>query len=57
MWDTKTMAMIKTIEIDAKSSPDGILADPFNQRIYVFSHPTHGRDRNRREGRHGARYG
>jgi YVTN family beta-propeller protein len=40
MWDTKTLALIKTIEIDAKSRPDGILADPFNQRIYVFSHPT-----------------
>ena len=40
MWDAKTLAPIKTIEIDAKSSPDGILADPFNQRIYVFSHPT-----------------
>ena len=40
MWDTKTLALIKTIDIDAKSSPDGILADPFNQRIYVFSHPT-----------------
>jgi YVTN family beta-propeller protein len=40
MWDTKTMAMIKSIEIDAKSNPDGILADPFNQRIYVFSHPS-----------------
>ena len=40
MWDTKTMAMVKSIEIDAKSNPDGILADPFNQRIYVFSHPS-----------------
>ena len=40
MWDTKTLALIKTIDIDPKSSPDGILADPFNQRIYVFSHPT-----------------
>jgi DNA-binding beta-propeller fold protein YncE len=40
MWDTKTLSLIKTIEIDSKSSPDGILADPFNQRIYVFSHPT-----------------
>jgi DNA-binding beta-propeller fold protein YncE len=40
MWDTKTLAPIKTIDIDSKSSPDGILADPFNQRIYVFSHPT-----------------
>lgn len=40
MWDTKTLAILKTIEIDPKSSPDGIFADPFNQRIYVFSHPT-----------------
>jgi DNA-binding beta-propeller fold protein YncE len=40
MWDSKTLAPIKTVEIDAKASPDGILADPFNQRIYVFSHPT-----------------
>lgn len=40
MWDTKTLALIKTIEVDEKCRPDGILADPFNQRIYVFSHPT-----------------
>src|SRR3984893_18730087 len=40
MWDTKTLALIKTIDVDAKASPDGILADPFNRRIYVFSHPT-----------------
>jgi DNA-binding beta-propeller fold protein YncE len=40
MWDTKTLKLIKTIDIDPKNSPDGILADPFNQRIYVFSHPT-----------------
>jgi DNA-binding beta-propeller fold protein YncE len=40
MWDTKTLALIKTIDIDPKSSPDGILADPFNQRIYVLSHPS-----------------
>jgi DNA-binding beta-propeller fold protein YncE len=36
----KRSPLIKTIDIDPKSSPDGILADPFNQRIYVFSHPT-----------------
>ena len=36
MWDTKTLAAIKTIPIEG--SPDGILADPFNHRIYVFSH-------------------
>ena len=40
MWDTKTLALIKSIDIDPKSSPDGILADSFNQRVYVFSHPT-----------------
>ena len=40
MWDTKTMGVIKTIEVAPKCRPDGIMADPFNQRIYVFSHPT-----------------
>ena len=40
MWDTRTLALIKTIDVDPKCRPDGILADPFNQRIYVFSHPT-----------------
>ena len=36
MWDTKTLAPIKTIDVDG--SPDGILHDPFNDRIYIFSH-------------------
>lgn len=36
MWDAKTFAVIKTIEV--QGNPDGILADPFNQRIYVLSH-------------------
>ena len=36
MWDAKTLATIKTI--DVAGNPDGILADPFNQRIYVWSH-------------------
>src|SRR3954470_10818640 len=40
MWDAKTLALIKTIDMDPKCNPDGILADPFNQRIYVLSHPT-----------------
>ena len=40
MWDTKTLALIKTIDLDPKCGPDGILADAFNQRIYIFSHPT-----------------
>ena len=36
MWDTKSLATIKTI--DVQGGPDGILGDPFNGRIYVFSH-------------------
>ncbi len=36
MWDTKTMASIKTI--DVQGGPDGILFDSFNDRVYVFSH-------------------
>jgi DNA-binding beta-propeller fold protein YncE len=36
MWDTKTLATIKTI--DVQGSPDGILFDPFNARVYIFSH-------------------
>ena len=36
MWDTKTLAPIKTI--DVQGGPDGILFDPFNQRVWVFSH-------------------
>jgi DNA-binding beta-propeller fold protein YncE len=36
MWDTKTLATIKTI--DVQGNPDGILFDPFNSRVWVFSH-------------------
>jgi len=36
MWDTKTLATIKSIDVDG--GPDGILFDPFNGRVYVFSH-------------------
>src|ERR1700704_464113 len=32
MWDTHTLALIKTIDI--QGNPDGILFDPFNQRVY-----------------------
>ena len=39
MWDTKTLKLDQNHR-RAKGNPDGILADPFNQRIYVFSHPT-----------------
>src|SRR5580692_11804407 len=36
MWDTKTLATIKSIDVEG--GPDGILFDPFNARVYVFSH-------------------
>jgi YVTN family beta-propeller protein len=36
MWDTKTLSQIKTIDVDGR--PDGIMEDPFNQHVYVFSH-------------------
>ena len=36
MWDTKTLALVKTIPVDGR--PDGILGDAFNHRIYIFSH-------------------
>ena len=36
MWDTKTLAVIKTIDVGGR--PDGILFDPFNARVWVFSH-------------------
>jgi DNA-binding beta-propeller fold protein YncE len=36
MWDTKTGTLIKTI--DVQGGPDGILYDPFNDRVWVFSH-------------------
>jgi DNA-binding beta-propeller fold protein YncE len=39
MFDTKTLKVIKTIDPGA-ASPDGILFDAFNERVYVFSHPT-----------------
>src|SRR5438093_5518910 len=39
MFDTKTMKLIKTIDVGA-AQPDGIYFDAFNDRVYVFSHPT-----------------
>jgi glutamine cyclotransferase len=39
MFDTKTMQVIKTIDVGA-AAPDGIYSDPFDGRIYVYSHPT-----------------
>jgi DNA-binding beta-propeller fold protein YncE len=39
MFDTKTNTLIKSIDV-GMSRPDGIYFDSFNQRVYVFSHPT-----------------
>jgi hypothetical protein len=40
MFDTKTMMPIKTIDVGAATAPDGIYFDSFNERVYIFSHPT-----------------
>lgn len=39
MFDTKTLALIKHIDVGA-ARPDGILFDALDERVYVFSHPT-----------------
>jgi hypothetical protein len=39
MFDTKTMTLIKQIDV-GMARPDGIYFDSFNDRVYVFSHPT-----------------
>jgi DNA-binding beta-propeller fold protein YncE len=39
MFDTKTKTLSKSIDVGA-ARPDGIYFDQFNQRVYVFSHPT-----------------
>lgn len=36
MWDSQTLQVIKTIDVDG--GPDGIMYDPFNERIWIFSH-------------------
>ena len=36
MFDSKTLAVIKTIAV--QGNPDGILFDPFNERVYDLSH-------------------
>jgi len=40
MWDSNTLAVTKTIDVEGR--PDGILFDPFNERVWVLSHaPPH----------------
>ncbi|HTQ60531.1 MAG TPA: hypothetical protein VMI32_09930 [Candidatus Solibacter sp.] len=36
MWDEKTLKVIKTIDVDGR--PDGILFDPYNERVWILSH-------------------
>lgn len=36
MWDSNTLKVIKTIDVDGR--PDGIMFDPYNERIWVLSH-------------------
>ena len=36
MFDSETLAVIKTIDVDG--NPDGLMYDPFNDRVYVLSH-------------------
>ena len=47
MFDTRSMQMIKTIDVNAGNpapnpqfSPDGIYFDPSDERVYIGSHPT-----------------
>ncbi len=36
MWDSSTLQVIKTIDVDGR--PDGIMFDPYNERVWVLSH-------------------
>jgi DNA-binding beta-propeller fold protein YncE len=36
MWDSQTLATLKTIEVQGR--PDGILFEPETEHVYVFSH-------------------
>jgi outer membrane protein assembly factor BamB len=36
MWDANTLQVIKTIDVDGR--PDGILFDPYNERVWILSH-------------------
>jgi hypothetical protein len=49
MWDAKTLKVIKTIDVEGR--PDGILTDPYNQRVWVLSHvPPHATVMDAKEG-------
>ena len=38
MWDTKTLETVKPIQV--QGGPDGIMFDPYNARVWVWSHRT-----------------
>src|SRR5215475_14482336 len=40
MFDVKTMALIKTIDVPERFSADGIYCDTSSDRVYIGSHPT-----------------
>ena len=40
MFDPKTLTVIKKIDVPERFRADGIYCDTFNDRTYVFSHPT-----------------
>jgi hypothetical protein len=49
MWDVSTLKVIKTVDVDGR--PDGILCDPYNQRVWVLSHqPPHATVINAKDG-------
>ena len=35
MWDSTTLKVIKSIEVGGR--PDGIMFDPYNERVWVLS--------------------
>ena len=36
MWDANTLQVIKMIDVDGR--PDGIMFDPYNERVWILSH-------------------
>jgi DNA-binding beta-propeller fold protein YncE len=38
MWDSKTLETVKSIQV--QGGPDGIMFDPYNARVWVWSHRT-----------------
>jgi len=40
MFDTKTLTVIKKIDLAQGASGDGLLCNSFNDRVYIYSHPT-----------------